>query len=234
MLRSLTHYWRVNLALLAAVVVTSAVMTGALIVGDSVRESLSDLVLDRLGEVDSALLTERFVDESLALRVSGTPSFQEHSISATPVIFLPGSVRHPGTERRASMVRIYGVDGRFEKLFDARLDLERDEGQIFPSAVINSSLARDIGARVGRLGRRDRGALSLGLYTRGRRVTPAEVGVRRSRARCRPEEPRAGVTTTASGTITIRPEYDTMITSEGRFFESTTGWTGRHEPGRDS
>ena len=149
MLRSLTHYWRVNLALLAAVVVTSAVMTGALIVGDSVRESLSHLVLDRLGEVESALLTERFVDESLALRVSGRPSFQEHSISATPIIFLPGSVRHPGTERRASMVRIYGVDGRFEKLFDARLDLERDEGQIFPSAVINSSLGRDIGARVG-------------------------------------------------------------------------------------
>ena len=149
MLRSLTHYWRVNLALLAAVVVTSAVMTGALIVGDSVRESLSHLVLDRLGEVESALVMERFVDESLALRVSGSPGFQEFSISATPVIFLGGSVRHPGTERRASMIRIYGVDGRFEKLFDARLDLERDEGQIFPSAVINSSLGRDIGARVG-------------------------------------------------------------------------------------
>ena len=149
MLPSLTHYWRVNMALLAAVVVTSAVLTGALIVGDSVRQSLSHLVLDRLGEVESALMMERFVDESLASRLSESPSFQEYSVSAVPVIFLSGSARHPGTERRASGVRIYGVDGRFERLFSSRLDLEKGERQIFPSAVINSSLARDIGARVG-------------------------------------------------------------------------------------
>ena len=149
MLRNLIYHWRVNLALLAAVVVTSAVMTGALIVGDSVRGSLRHLVLDRLGDVESALVMERFVDKSLAHRVSGSPGFQEFSISATPIVFLQGSVRHAGTERRASMVRVYGVDGRFEKLFDASLDLARDQGQIFPSAVINSSLGRDIGARVG-------------------------------------------------------------------------------------
>ena len=149
MLRSLTHYWRVNLALLAAVVVTSAVLTGALIVGDSVRQSLRRLVLDRLGQVESVLVMERFVDESLALRLGASLTFQEHSISAVPVSFLPGSARHPGTERRASGVKIYGVDGRFERLFSSRLDLERGERQIFPTAVINSSLARDIGARVG-------------------------------------------------------------------------------------
>ncbi len=149
MLRSLTHHWRVNLALLAAVVVTSSVLTGALVVGDSVRQSLSRLVLDRLGEVESALVMERFVDDSLVLRLSGSPSFQEHSISAVPVIFLAGSARHPGTERRASGVKIYGVDGRFEQLFSSRLDLDKGEGQIFPSAVINSSLGRDIGAGVG-------------------------------------------------------------------------------------
>ena len=149
MLRSLTHHWRVNLALVAAVVVTSAVLTGALIVGDSVRQSLSRLVLDRLGDVESVLVMERFVDQSLAPRLGGSPSFQEHSISATPIIFLPGSARHPGTERRASGVRIYGVDGRFERLFSSRLDLEMGDRQIFPSAVINSSLGRNIGAGVG-------------------------------------------------------------------------------------
>ena len=69
---------------------TSAVLTGALIVGDSVRQSLSHLVLDRLGEVESALMMERFVDESLASRLSESPSFQEYSVSAVPVIFLLG------------------------------------------------------------------------------------------------------------------------------------------------
>ena len=94
------------------------------------------------------LVMERFVDESLALRLGASLTFQEHSISAAPVIFLPGSARHPGTERRASGVKIYGVDGRFERLFSSRLDLERGERQIFPTAVINSALARDIGARL--------------------------------------------------------------------------------------
>ena len=148
MLRSLTYHWRVNLALLGCVVATSAVLTGALIVGESVRQSLSHLVLDRLGEVEFVLVMERFIDEALAARVNDRMSLREHSVRATPVIFLPGNARHSGTQRRASGVRIYGVDGSFEQLFGSRLDLA-SQGEIFPGAVINSSLGREIGAQVG-------------------------------------------------------------------------------------
>ena len=42
------------------VAVATAVLTGALLVGDSVRGSLRDLTLQRLGRIDSALVTGHF------------------------------------------------------------------------------------------------------------------------------------------------------------------------------
>ena len=59
MYRALIHYWRINLAVALAAAVASAVLTGALLVGDSVRGSLRTLTLDRLGLVDSALIGDR-------------------------------------------------------------------------------------------------------------------------------------------------------------------------------
>ena len=55
-----------NLAVLLAVSVATAVLTGALLVGDSVRGSLRHLTLDRLGPVDYTLTTTGFFRQSLA------------------------------------------------------------------------------------------------------------------------------------------------------------------------
>ena len=48
-LRGLTYYWRTNVAVVLGVATAVAVLAGALLVGDSVRGSLRDLVLQRLG-----------------------------------------------------------------------------------------------------------------------------------------------------------------------------------------
>ena len=48
----LRHYWRTNLAVVLGVATAVAVLAGALLVGDSVRGSLRDLVLQRLGRTD--------------------------------------------------------------------------------------------------------------------------------------------------------------------------------------
>ena len=60
MRRSLIYFWRIQLAVLLGAAVATAVLTGALLVGDSVRGSLRDLTLDRLGRIDYALASERF------------------------------------------------------------------------------------------------------------------------------------------------------------------------------
>ena len=56
MRRSLTHFRWINLAVLLGAGVATAVLTGALLVGDSVRGSLRDLALERLGRIDHALV----------------------------------------------------------------------------------------------------------------------------------------------------------------------------------
>ena len=52
LLQSILYYWRTNLAVLLGVVAGTAVIGGALIVGDSVRGSLRQMTEERLGKID--------------------------------------------------------------------------------------------------------------------------------------------------------------------------------------
>src|SRR6188472_783062 len=64
--RSLRFYWQTNVAVVLGVVAATAVIGGALIVGDSVRDSLRKMTLDRLGDVNHALVAQRFFTEQRA------------------------------------------------------------------------------------------------------------------------------------------------------------------------
>jgi hypothetical protein len=55
-----------HLAVALGVAAATAVLTGALLVGDSVRGSLKQLALDRLGNIDQALITDRFFRQQMA------------------------------------------------------------------------------------------------------------------------------------------------------------------------
>ena len=68
-LRNLRYFFGVNTALVLGMMVATAVLTGALMVGDSVRGSLADLARRRLGTVDDALIARRFFDPSLVERL---------------------------------------------------------------------------------------------------------------------------------------------------------------------
>lgn len=144
MLRGLIHYWRMSLAVMLAAAVATSVITGALLVGGSVRASLRNMTLDRLGEVDFALAANRFFREDLATDLSESPSRV-----VVPVILLRGAAVHSETGRRASQVNIAAVDDRFNALFDADLDLSRRQGQIFQTVIVNEALRRELGAQPG-------------------------------------------------------------------------------------
>ena len=64
--RGLIHYWRTNIAVVLGVATAVAVLAGALLVGDSVRGSLRDLVVQRLGHTDQVVLSSGFFREQLA------------------------------------------------------------------------------------------------------------------------------------------------------------------------
>jgi len=130
--RNLVWYWRTNLAVLLGVATAAAVLGGALLVGDSVRASLRDLLLARLGNTDQVVSRNGFFREELASALG----------SACPVIAINGVVTHETSGRRAFGVQIYGVDARFWK-FQAEPGTPPGGRQAFLSAA----LARELGAK---------------------------------------------------------------------------------------
>ena len=98
--RNLTWYWRTNLAVLLGVATATGVLGGAALVGESVRASLRDLVLERLGNTDSVVTRDGFFREELAA------AFQP----AAPVIAMDGVVEREASGKRAAAAQVYGVD----------------------------------------------------------------------------------------------------------------------------
>src|SRR6476659_8208016 len=88
----LRHYWRTNLAVVAGVAIAVAVLAGALLVGDSVRGRLRDLVLQRLGRVDLIVVSTGFFREALAGEIHEDPVFRSSFSGICPILSVPGVV----------------------------------------------------------------------------------------------------------------------------------------------
>ncbi len=117
LLRSLTHFRRINLAVVAGVGVAVSVLAGAFLVGTSVRASLRDLALQRLGHVDQVVTAGAFFREALAEEVPASEGLGVAAgagmPTATPMIALEGFATHQESGSRAGGIQVYGVDDRF-------------------------------------------------------------------------------------------------------------------------
>ncbi len=88
--RSVKYYWRTNLPVVFGVATAVAVLAGALLVGDSVRASLRDLFLQRLGQTDHVIAAPGFFREQLAEDIR--PQLAAHGFSSScPLIELDGT-----------------------------------------------------------------------------------------------------------------------------------------------
>jgi putative ABC transport system permease protein len=114
--RSLRHYWRTNAAVVLGVATAVAVLAGSLLVGESVRASLANLALERLGQVSETVTSPRFFREGLATDLASQPGFTDRYKAASPLLALQGSVSRPDSGQRAGQVLVYGVDSRFFEL----------------------------------------------------------------------------------------------------------------------
>src|SRR5262245_34413477 len=101
-LASLRYYRGVHVMVIVGVAVAVAVMAGALMVGASVRTSLRELALARLGNTGAVALSPTFFRAQLA-----------EEVGATPLISTIGALSHGETRRTAAAVQVYGVDDRF-------------------------------------------------------------------------------------------------------------------------
>ncbi|TDI45576.1 MAG: ABC transporter permease [Acidobacteria bacterium] len=149
MFRGLIYHRRSHLAVVLATAVVTAVLTGALLMGDSVRGSLQDLAVNRLGDVDLALVSPRFFREDLAGDLAGQARFSTQFHEAVPAINLDGSAAHAGSGRLAARVKILGVDHRFLDMVGAGFTIPPRESGRQPAAIINAALAAELDAQVG-------------------------------------------------------------------------------------
>lgn len=142
--RSLSHYRGIHLSVALGVAVGTAVLSGALLVGDSVRGSLRDLTLDRLGAIDHAMVTDRYFREDLAEDLAEATNFAYAFDRAAPAVLIRGSVEAASSGARASRVNIHGIDERFASFYKEPLPLPKSR-----EVVLNESLAREVGVAAG-------------------------------------------------------------------------------------
>ncbi|MEM6655121.1 MAG: hypothetical protein AAF596_04890, partial [Planctomycetota bacterium] len=151
----LRHHRRSHLAVALGVAVATAVLTGALVVGDSVRGSLRDLTLERLGRVDHALVTGKLFRSELAVELLNTEGFTDHFATADPAILLTASAasRSADGERRfASGVSLTGITwGAENPAFwpDAYYKSEPPSDETLAGLHVTPALAEELGVAVG-------------------------------------------------------------------------------------
>ncbi len=155
LLRNLFYHWRGNGAVLLGVAVGTAVLTGALLVGDSLRGSLGDLTEEQLEGVTNALVAPRFFREELfdGDRNSGDEL----------VILLQGSaVSSPADQnalpRRVGHIQVIGVKWNRWPLSTTRVhSLDSTENEYFSvplqknEVALNEPLAHELRVNVGDL-----------------------------------------------------------------------------------
>ncbi len=155
--RSVVHYWRSNIVVAVAVAIATAVIGGALVVGDSVRASLRQMTLSRLGGVTHVLHSPRFVREALSNDLSEENQSSRSSSStdapvgpeiAAPALLMTGSVElklASGETRRAAGATVLGL-----KPADwAILDFGDQKAPSDSGVVLGARTAAELSAKVG-------------------------------------------------------------------------------------
>jgi len=134
-LQSARYYWKGHLGLLFGAFLASAVLTGSLLVGDSVRASLRRVADLRLGKVQTGVLGgDRWFTTELAKKSS-----------AVPLIMANGAVSSGTGGKRVNAVQVLGVDADFWKLSSSGKDIAIGSGEV----AVNAAIARKLGVGVG-------------------------------------------------------------------------------------
>jgi len=141
--RSLTFYKKQHLAILLGTILSTAILTGALVVGDSVKYSLNKLVEKRLGNVAFAMQTnDRFVSNELSQKLSEVLSTQ-----TTGILKLEGIAINSDLDTRLNTVDILGIDTLFWKMAGVNMPmLNADE--VFISENVATRLHLKLGDEV--------------------------------------------------------------------------------------
>ena len=140
--RGFVHYVFKNIGLVAAVMICTAILTSVFIVGDSVRYSLKQITLTRLGKTEYAFVAEKnFFSINIGSRIR-----DELKIPVTSGIYLPGMITKPGTSQRVNTIQVFGFDTYFWDFGENKPEF-RDIGD--DEIVLNTRLAERLDVKKG-------------------------------------------------------------------------------------
>lgn len=141
-IKTFIHYFKANLLVALGVVVSTMVLTGSLIIGDSVRYSLEQSTFYRLGETTHLVsVAERYFRQEMAAELEA----DNPQIKAAPVLLLEGVAVAGGGQRRANKVQVVGVDKAFEKIANTTVFSELQNNEI----AISQNLAERLEIKEG-------------------------------------------------------------------------------------
>ncbi len=119
-LKSLKYYYKANIGIALGIAISTAVITGALIVGDSVSYSLSRATHYRLGNIESTVTAgDRFFSQDLSHRLS-----LENKKSFSSVLRLETILLNNGGKSRINRAQVWGVDSSFKSVIGSNFSFD--------------------------------------------------------------------------------------------------------------
>ncbi len=130
--RSLIYYRRSHYSLIAAIACTACILTGALLLGATLKGSLNQLVAERVGRAHYALYgRNHFFSSALA------DSLTARGLLAAPVIYIQGEATPLDNSGPSMNTAVYGVDNNFFKM---GLDSAGFQNENSPLAYVNRAV----------------------------------------------------------------------------------------------
>jgi ABC-type antimicrobial peptide transport system permease subunit len=140
-LRTIRHYLKLNFTIVLGIALSTAILVGALIIGDSVRYSLQQITVQRLGKTSQVITAgERLFGRQLAIELA-----EKTGVETAALIRANGFGVIDGGEIRINQLAVWGVDatiGNFAS-YPELFQLQNNE------VAINENLASLSGLKVG-------------------------------------------------------------------------------------
>ncbi len=134
--KSIVYYRKKHLVVLIGTVISTAVLTGALIIGDSVEHSLKTLVDLRLGETRYALTSgDRFFRTELVAEME-----QDANTPVVAALQTRGIAINQQNQARINQVNIWGIDKGFKQIYPSAYT-QIDENEVIINAYVAQKLS---------------------------------------------------------------------------------------------
>jgi len=140
-LRTIRHYLKLNFTIVLGIALSTAILVGALIIGDSVRYSLQQITVQRLGKTSQVITAgERLFGTQLAENMAAKTNAQ-----VAPVLRANGFGVINGGELRVNQLAVWGIDQTFGDFSNTLGLFNLKENEV----AINENLASLSGLKVG-------------------------------------------------------------------------------------